>query len=372
MPPARSVSRTARSEPDVSAAERPRESGRDLLASTVADIEGPLESRTRALALRRFVIEERPSVLPARVRGVAQQAWDRLRADAFLPAWSEVSRVTSRDGTVKLALHLGDATVETALIPGRARGTICVSSQAGCTRRCDFCATARLGAGRNLRAGEIVLQYLVAAAAVPECTPRNVVFMGMGEPLDNLDAVLAAVRSFTDVLPGLAARHVTVSTAGVLPSMKRFLAESDANLALSLNATSDDARTRLMPHNARWPIEALLGLLREEGARQPGRRFFIEYVLLAGVNDTDHDARRLAGLLHGIDAQLNLIPHNPFPGSRYRAPSRAATLRFQQQVKSRGAKSIVRWPRGADVAAACGQLALREVTHRSDGPPADQ
>jgi 23S rRNA (adenine2503-C2)-methyltransferase len=337
------------------------ESARDLLASTVADLEGPLESRTRALALRRFVIEERPRLLPARVAGVAQDAWDRLRSDAFLPAWSEVSRVKSQDGTIKLALRLDDATVETALIPGRGRGTICVSAQAGCTRRCAFCATARLGAGRNLRAGEIVLQYLAAAAAVPECPPRNVVFMGMGEPLDNLAAVLAAVRSLTDVLPGLATRHVTVSTAGVLPGIRRFLAESDANLALSLNATSDELRTRLMPHNARWPIAALLGLLREAGARPPGRRFFIEYVLLAGLNDTDDDAQRLVGLLRGIDAQLNVIPHNPFPGSPYRAPSRAATLRFQHRVRALGGKSIVRWPRGADIAAACGQLALREV-----------
>ncbi len=351
------IPHTPGSAPDAPAAEG-RPSGRDLLASTVADIEGPLESRTRALAVRRFLIENRPSVLPARVSGVARPAWDRLRADAYVPAWRELSRAAGADGTIKLTLRLGDATVETVLIPGRGRGTVCVSSQAGCTRRCDFCATARLGAGRNLRAGEIVLQYLVAAAAFPERAPRNVVFMGMGEPLDNLVAVLAAVRALTDVLPGLSSRHVTVSTAGVLPGMKRFLAESDANLALSLNASTDELRTQLMPHNARWPIEALLGLLREQGT---GRRFFIEYVLLSGVNDSDEDARRLARLLQGIDAQVNVIPHNPFPGSRYAAPSRAATLRFQHQVKAQGAKSIVRWPRGADVAGACGQLALRDA-----------
>ena len=337
----------------------PPPSSRDLLASTVADLEGPLESRTRALALRRFLVEERLRVLPARVKGVAHQAWGRLRAEAFYPAWNEVSRATSEDGTTKLALGLGDATVETVLIPGRGRSTVCVSSQAGCTRRCDFCATARLGVGRNLRAGEIVLQYLAAAAASPESPPRNVVFMGMGEPLDNVAEVLAAVRSLTDVFPGLSPRHVTVSTAGVLPGMRRFLAESDANLALSLNATTDAVRTRVMPHNARWPIAALLGLLREEGARQPKRRFFVEYVLLAGVNDGDEDARRLADLLGGIDAQVNVIPHNPFPGSPYAAPSRAGTLRFQERVKTEGAKSIVRWPRGADIAGACGQLALR-------------
>ena len=336
-----------------------RANDRDLLASTVADLEGPLRSRTRALALRRFLIEQLPGTLPARVSGVAREAWTRLRAEVFFPEWREVSRTTSEDGTVKLALRLGSATVETVLVPGRGRSTVCVSSQAGCTRRCDFCATARLGVGRNLRAGEILLQYLVAAGAGPQGLPRNVVFMGMGEPLDNLDEVLAAIRGLTDVLPGLSPRHVTVSTAGVLPGMKRFLQESAASLALSLNATTDALRTRVMPHNARWPIAVLLGLLREQGARQPGRRFFIEYVLLAGVNDSDDDARRLVELLRGIDAQVNVIPHNPFPGSPYVAPSRAATLRFQHEVKSRGGKSIVRWPRGADIAGACGQLALR-------------
>lgn len=332
----------------------------DLLAATVSDLEGPLKSRARATALRRFLIDEGPKTLPAQVKGVAREAWARLRANAFFPAWREVSRATSADGTLKLALRLEDATIETVLIPARGRSTVCVSSQAGCTRRCDFCATARLGFGRNLRAGEIVLQYLLAAAAAtPDCPPRNVVFMGMGEPLDNLDEVLAAVRGLTDVFPGLSPRHVTVSTAGVLPGMKRFLAESDASLALSLNATTDEVRTRVMPHNRQWPITALLGALRESAPLHPRRRSFIEYLLLAGVNDTKDDARRLGELLEGMNAQVNLIPHNAFPDSAYEAPTPAATLRFQEQLKRRGVKSIVRWPRGADIAGACGQLALR-------------
>jgi 23S rRNA (adenine2503-C2)-methyltransferase len=269
--------------------------------------------------------------------------------------------VKSADGTLKLALRFGDATVETVLIPGRGRSTVCVSSQSGCTRHCDFCATARLGFGRNLRAGEIVLQYLLAAAAAGPARPRNVVFMGMGEPLDNLDEVLAAVRALTDVFPGLSPRHVTVSTAGVLPRMKRFLEESDASLALSLNATTDPQRTLLMPHNSRWPIAALLRALRDDQSRDAKRRCFIEYVLLAGVNDSPQDALRLAALLAGMNAQVNLIPHNPFPGGAYTAPSRAATLRFQAELRAGGAKSIVRWPRGGDIAGACGQLALRGV-----------
>ncbi len=333
----------------------------DLLAATVADLEVPLQSRTRAVALRRFLIDELPRALPGHVSGVAREAWQRLRANAFYPAWRERSRATSQDGTTKLTLAFGDASVETVLIPARGRSTVCVSSQAGCTRHCDFCATARLGFGRNLRAGEIVVQYLVAAATEPASPPRNVVFMGMGEPLDNLDEVLAAVRGLTDVVPGISPRHVTVSTAGVLPAMKRFLAESDASLALSLNATTDAVRTLIMPHNACWPIAALLGLLREDGARQPKRRSFIEYVLLAELNDSADDARRLGELLAGLNAQVNLIPHNPFPGSSQAAPTRAAVLRFQEQVKARGVKSIVRWPRGADIDGACGQLALRDA-----------
>jgi 23S rRNA (adenine2503-C2)-methyltransferase len=331
----------------------------DLLAATVDDLAQPLASRTRASALRRALIAEPPRALPARIAGVGRDAWARLRARAFVPDWREVARATGTDGTTKLAVRHGDATVETVVITARGRSTVCVSSQAGCSRRCDFCATARLGLGRNLRAGEIVLQYLLAASLQPQVPPRNVVFMGMGEPLDNLEQVLSAVRALTDVFPGVSPRHVTVSTAGVLPAMQRFLDESPASLALSLNATTDEQRTRLMPHNRRWPIEALLGVLRDDVARRPGRRSFIEYVLLAGVNDSGDDARRLAALLAGLDAQVNLIPHNAFPGSPYQPPARAEALRFQQQLRARGLKSIVRWPRGADIAGACGQLALR-------------
>jgi 23S rRNA (adenine2503-C2)-methyltransferase len=332
----------------------------DLLAATVDDLEGWLLSRARARAVRRHLVEEGTHGWPARIAGVAETSLKRLRASAFVPEWRELFQQTGADGTRKLTLALGDATVETVVIPARGRNTVCVSSQAGCTRRCRFCATARLGVGRNLRAGEIVLQYLLAARLAAGRPPRNVVFMGMGEPLDNLEEVLAAVRGLTDVFPGLSPRHVTVSTAGVLPSMKRFLRESDASLALSLNATTDEQRTLLMPHNRRWPIASLLALLREDAQRH-ARRCFVEYVLLAGVNDTNDDALRLGAWLARMPVQLNLIPHNPFPGSPFAAPSREATLRFQERLKQRGLRSIVRWPRGADIDGACGQLALRRL-----------
>jgi 23S rRNA (adenine2503-C2)-methyltransferase len=231
-----------------------------------------------------------------------------------------------------------------------------VSSQSGCTRKCAFCATATLGFTRNLKAGEIVLQYVLAAEAARSrgLDPRNVVFMGMGEPLDNLDEVLAAVDSLTDVFPGLSPRRVTVSTSGVAPRIPLFLRRSRASLALSLNATTDDTRTRLMPHNRTWPLRAVFDALREAP-----RRVFIEYVQLPGVNDAPDDAVRLGRLLDGLDVHVNVIPHNPFETSAFRAPSRDETLRFHGLVKAQGLKGIVRWPRGRDIAGACGQLALR-------------
>lgn len=216
-----------------------------------------------------------------------------------------------------------------------------------------------MGFRRNLTASEIVLQFLIARAAARRAglEVTNVVFMGMGEPLDNLDPVLAAIRSLTDVFPGLSPRRVTVSTSGVVPRMGRFLKETRASLALSLNASEDETRTRIMPHNRTWPLVSIVKVLREATQDRP-RRFFVEYVQLPGVNDTPADARRIADLLRGLDCHVNVIPHNPFAGSPFRAPDREETLRFHDQIKSQGLTGIIRWPRGRDVAGACGQLAL--------------
>jgi 23S rRNA (adenine2503-C2)-methyltransferase len=321
-----------------------------------------LGSRTRALAARKWLHETRPlpAALPERIPGVAPGPWAELRAAAPLPRWSLVDRRQAPEGTTKLALELSGATVETVLIPGHGRSTVCVSSQAGCTRRCTFCATATLGFMRHLTAGEIVLQYFAARAEAPAHAPvRNVVFMGMGEPMDNLDEVLAAVDRLTDEgAPRLAASHVTVSTAGVLPGLRRFLRESPAEIALSLNATTDEQRERLMPHSRTWPIAALMDTLREDHARGSGRRYYVEYVLWEGVNEADADADRLAALLAGLPAHVNLIPHNPFAGNTLRPPPPARVLDFQRRVRAGGVRCLVRWPRGAEIAAACGQLAL--------------
>ncbi len=327
-----------------------------------------LGSRARALQARRWLYACRPAppeALPERIPGVTPRAWRGLREDAPLEAWRLRARDVATDGTQKFALELGHevraATVETVLIPARGRSTVCLSSQAGCTRHCAFCATATLGFRRQLSAGEMLVQYAVAQAAAPDDAPaRNVVFMGMGEPLDNLDEVLRAVERLTEEgAPRLAATHVTVSTAGVLPGMRRFLRESRAQLALSLNATSDAVREGLMPHARVWPIAALLGALRDDAAAGSGRRYFIEYVLIAGLNDGDADAARLVALLADLPAHVNLIAHNGFAGSPLLPPEPQRVRRFQGLLADAGLRALIRAPRGRDVAAACGQLALR-------------
>ena len=335
----------------------------DALASTVSDLQALLGSASRGLALRRALLGGPRQTLPNKVQGVAEAVLGPLRESLVLPQAMVSSSLRADDGTTKWAVLYGDGqSAETVLIPSRTRGTVCVSSQSGCTRACAFCATATMGFRRNLTAGEIIHQYLIAreAAKAAGLDATNVVFMGMGEPLDNIDAVLAAVRSLTDVFPGLSPRRVTVSTSGVVPRMSRFLKESRASLALSLNATTDEVRSRIMPHNKTWPLAQIIAVLREATADRP-RRFLVEYVQLPGVNDFEADAQRIAELLSGLDCHVNVIPHNPFPGSPFRAPHRDETLRFHGKIKVLGLTGIIRWPRGRDVAGACGQLALRSA-----------
>ncbi|MBK5254619.1 MAG: 23S rRNA (adenine(2503)-C(2))-methyltransferase RlmN [Vicinamibacteria bacterium] len=333
----------------------------DALALTVGELRLVVGSDSRALALKRILMAGPLGALPSKVAGVSESVLAPLRPSLALPRVRVTSTRCADDGATKWAMEFGDGQrSETVLIPSRTRATVCVSSQSGCTRACAFCATATIGFRRNLSAGEIVHQYLVARAAAQRAglEATNVVFMGMGEPLDNIDAVLRAVRSLTDVFPGLSPRRVTVSTSGVVPPLQRFLKESRASLALSLNATTDEVRTRIMPHNKTWPLGSIMKVLREATAERP-RRFFVEYVQLPGVNDTSEDAGRIADLLRGLDCHVNVIPHNPFPGSRFRAPDRDETLRFHRQIQESGLTGIIRWPRGRDVAGACGQLALR-------------
>ena len=335
---------------------------RALQGMLLGELSAQLGSRTRALETIKWLYAQRPtpSALPEQLPGVSQKIWQPFRAHAALTVPKVKERQIAPDGTTKYALEFQGTLVETVRIPTEHRSTICVSSQAGCSRRCVFCATKELGFHRQLLAEEMVAQYLVARAeAPPEAPARNVVFMGMGEPFDNLDEVLRAVEVLTQSpAPQLKATSVTVSTSGVLPGMKRFLNESPASLALSLNATTDAQREALMPQNKSWPIAALLGELAEDAARNPRRQHFIEYVMFEGVNDSDEDADRLVQLMKPLRARVNLIPHNPFPGSPLKAPTDARLRLFHQQVVAQGQLCLVRWPRGREIAAACGQLVL--------------
>jgi len=290
----------------------------------------------------------------------------RVRESARIEVPAIASRVSAADGTVKFGVSLpGDGTVETVFMVQRDRVTLCVSSQVGCALNCDFCLTARMGLIRHLTPGEIVGQVaLVQEAQALADRPFNVVFMGMGEPLHNYDGVLDAVRLLADPAGfALAKRRITVSTSGLAPAIERLAAEPvRPRLAVSLNATTDTVRDRLMPVNKRYPIARLLAACARFAA-ESGERFTFEYVLLAGVNDTDADVARLAKLLRAHPAKLNLIPFNAVPGwLPYRSPERARIVAIRDRLLASGLPVSIRWSRGAEARAACGQLAVLPET----------
>jgi 23S rRNA (adenine2503-C2)-methyltransferase len=268
----------------------------------------------------------------------------------------------STDGTVKSVLRAADgALVEAVLIPEPERTTLCVSTQVGCALACSFCATGSLGFVRNLGTAEILDQVCRMSEVLPEGRRvSNVVFMGMGEPLLNLPAVLEAVRTLIHPRAfGLAPRRITVSTAGLVPRIPALLEAVPVNLAVSLHATTDEVRDRLVPLNRRFPLERLFGTLRELPQLSRRRPVFFEYTLIEGVNDSPADARRLLGWLRGLPAKLNAIPMNEHPDSEHRAPPPAVVDRFLGELARGGLTVTLRRARGSDVDAACGQLALR-------------
>jgi 23S rRNA (adenine2503-C2)-methyltransferase len=335
---------------------------RAIQGLTLDELSCELGSLTRAIVALKWLHAQPavPARLPQELPGVSHRVWAPFLERSHIVSANVLSREQSRDGTTKYALELDGTSVETVRIPARGRSTICISSQAGCTRRCAFCATKELGFVRQLRAEEMVAQFMIARAEAPaEFPATNVVFMGMGEPMDNLDEVLRAVEVLTQgPAPQLRVSSVTVSTSGVVPGMARFLRSTRASLALSLNATTDEMRQQIMPQTNTWPIEALLDVLRDESVRSPKRDTFVEYVLFEDLNDTDDDADRLVALLRGLPARVNLIPYNPYPGTALRTPSVARTEAFHERVVRQGQLCLVRWPRGRDIAAACGQLVL--------------
>ncbi|MDG2303873.1 MAG: 23S rRNA (adenine(2503)-C(2))-methyltransferase RlmN [Candidatus Binatia bacterium] len=281
----------------------------------------------------------------------------------------------SSDGTRKLAVRLADGEViESVLIPDRERLTLCVSSQVGCAMGCTFCATARLGLKRHLRVeeivGQIVLAREVAATMGPEGRPlTNLVFMGMGEPLHNLDALLPAIEILTSQWGlGISSRRITVSTVGLVPEMRRLLESTKVSLAVSLGATTEEKRRELMPVTRKYSLAQLLDACRKLPLPRR-KRITFEYTLLTGENDADEDARRLVALLHGIRAKVNLIYWNPFPGADYVRATRDRTHRFQRILLDHGVHASIRESRGPDIAAACGQLAAQSPAEPSGATP---
>jgi 23S rRNA (adenine2503-C2)-methyltransferase len=265
----------------------------------------------------------------------------------------------SADGTRKFLLRLDDGRrIEAVYIPDTPNQTFCISSQVGCAMDCDFCLTGKMGFTRHLTPAEIVGQVRVLAHETGlRDAPFNIVLMGMGEPLHNYDAVMTSMRILADE-EGLAMppRRVTLSTVGVVPAMEKLAREPIMpNLAVSLHATTDEQRDRLVPINRKYPLEALIDACRQFPVKRRNRITF-EYVLLAGVNDTPEDARRLVRLLADVKAKVNLLPLNAAPGIPYERPDEATVNRFARTLAEHGLRVSVRKSRGRDIRAACGQL----------------
>jgi 23S rRNA (adenine2503-C2)-methyltransferase len=274
----------------------------------------------------------------------------------------------SVDGTLKGRLRAVDgAEVEAVAIPEDERTTLCISTQVGCPLACSFCATGALGFERNLSTAEIVDQLVRMRAVLdPGRRITNVVFMGMGEPLLNLPAVLRAVRILMHPKGfGFAGRRITVSTAGVVPRLRELVANAPVNLAVSLHATTDALRDVLVPLNRRFPLHALIAELRSLEQITPRRPVFFEYTLMRGVNDALDDARRLVRLLKDLPSKVNVIPMNPHPDAPYEAPEPEQASRFLGELARAGLTVTLRRNRGADIDAACGQLARRAPAQAS-------
>jgi len=277
----------------------------------------------------------------------------------------------SSDGTRRYLLRLGDGReAEAVFMPEERRDTICISCQVGCAVGCGFCMTAQLGVKRSMTAGEIISQVVIVlnevyGAGVEPPHGTNIVFMGMGEAFLNYDEVMKSIRIMADEKGlGISPKRVTVSTSGIIPRIYDFAREPvRPRLAISLSATTEEQRTKLMPINSKYTLAELMKACREYPLGERERLTF-EYVMLDGVNDSDEDARRLVKLLNGIRAKVNLIPHNPAPELPYRASPMERILSFQKILVDKDVPAFIRKPRGQDISAACGQLAAR---HQANG-----
>lgn len=325
----------------------------------------------------------------SQMSNVSQVLRKRLTEIAEIRAPEIIAEQKASDGTIKWLMHLdGGNSIETVYIPEDNRGTLCVSSQVGCALDCGFCSTAKQGFNRNLTSAEIIAQLWVANRALNPLAMKqdskkqdkdtgeqsilhgkvqdsrnrvitNVVLMGMGEPLLNFDNVVQAIHlMLEDNAYGLSKRRVTISTAGVVPALKRLREECDVSLAISLHAPNDSIRDKIVPLNKKYPIKELLAACQYYFSGDTKKKqFTIEYVMLAGINDSEKNARELAVLLKNMPCKINLIPFNPFPNSEYDCSRMQTINRFKDILYKAGYVAVVRKTRGDDIDAACGQLA---------------
>jgi 23S rRNA (adenine2503-C2)-methyltransferase len=275
----------------------------------------------------------------------------------YISSLKLINKQVSSDGCTKFLHELNDGTsIESVVIPDEGRNTLCVSSQVGCKMGCGFCLTARHGFVRDLKVSEILDQVLFAREYVSPERITNIVFMGMGEPLLNLNNVIAATEILKDDNAfGLSLRRITVSTSGLIPELKELAKRTDVRIAISLNAADDETRRKIMPVNKKYPIKELIECCRELPLKKRARITF-EYVLISGVNDSIDDAKKLTRLLAGFKCKINLIPFNEHPELKFKRPSDTAIREFQTYLLNKNFTAILRTSRGADISAACGQL----------------
>ena len=300
------------------------------------------------------------------LNNISKKVINKINEQFYLSQFKVSKSLLSKDGTRKWLFELEDGKeIETVYIPDKNRGTICVSSQVGCSLSCSFCHTGTMKLSRNLSTSEILGQVMYVKNILKDWNNKsdkkkitNIVFMGMGEPLLNYDNVIKSINVLTDQ-KGLAfsKRKVTLSTSGVVPKIIDFKEDSDVNLAVSFHAAFDEIRDILVPINKKWPIENLLDSLKEYSKKRRNKRITFEYIMLEGINDSIKDAKELVKLIKPFKAKINLIPFNPWPGSNYKPSSPDKIKIFKEFILNEGKLvATVRLPRGDDVLAACGQL----------------
>ena len=292
----------------------------------------------------------------------------KFLTDTFILERLDIKKIsTSEDKTKKILIKCLDGnTFEAVIIPEKDYFTVCVSSQIGCNMGCKFCCTGSQKMIRNLSAGEIVMQFLLAKDLIQDWSKdikklKNIVFMGMGEPLLNFDNVAKAIKILTssDGLE-ISRRHITVSTCGIVPNIKKCAKDLKVNLALSLHAVDDDSRSTLMPINKKFPIKEVLKACREYSILTKTKITF-EYILIDGVNDSEKDAKKLVSIISGINAKINLIPFNAWEGCSFSQSKESQISKFSNVLKQKGYEILIRRSKGGDVDAACGQLKMRNL-----------